>query len=402
MNIFQNLSSPVPADELEQRITVFQKRLCKAGIDLALIRQNSDLYYFTGTVQDGHLFIPSTGQPVMFVYRSYERARHESCLKNIAPLDSIKQLPSLLKERKLTFSSLGLEMDILPANLFHIYKKLFNIKGQIHDISPIIRQVRSVKSQLEISFIKKACKQVAKVVEKVPELFFAGMREIDLAASIEAEMRKLGHPGYLRIRGFNQELTMGQVLSGPEAALPSWTNTPAGGVGVCSAYGVNAGFRRVKQGDPLSVDLGGSLNGYLCDQTRLFSIGKVRPQISEFYKKICSIHDFIQALLKPDANCGEIYDKGLKKAETLGLSDYFMGFGRDKVNFIGHGVGIEIDEYPFLSRGSKMILEKGMVVAVEPKLLIPDIGLIGIEDTYLITTSGVEKLTLSPKEIRTL
>ena len=398
--MFSKSMSQVPISELEARINAFQKRLVENCIDVALIRQNSDLFYFSGTVQDAHLFIPACGDPVMFVYRSYDRAKRESSLKNVLPLDSIKALPTLLGEMGLKgFSSLGLEMDVLPANLLFLYKKVFGANCSFTDISPVVRQVRAIKSNFEILCIKDACAQIAAVVQKVPALFVSGMREIDLAAEIEKELRKAGHPGYLRVRGFNQELTMGQILSGPDAALPSWTNTPGGGAGVCPAYGINAGFRILETGDPLSVDLGGSLNGYLCDQTRLFTVGKTSQKIREYYQKICAVRDFIVELLQPGIKCGYIYEKTLKKADSLGISDYFMGVGRDKVRFIGHGLGIEIDEYPFISKGSEMILENGMAVAIEPKLLIPGLGLIGIEDTYLIDQDGCEKLTSSPEEI---
>ncbi len=393
----------VPAHELAGRIKAFQRKLLEARVDLALVRQNSDLYYFSGTVQDAHLFIPSAGDPVMFVFRSFERAKKESALEDIMPLDSMKALPSLLREKGIHgFSSLGLELDVLPVNLFHLYERLFEMNGCIQDISPLIRQTRAVKSDFEISRIKEACRQVDSVVQKVPTLFVSGMKEIDLAAAIEAELRKLGHPGYLRVRGFNQELTMGQILSGPDGAVPSWTNTPAGGTGVCPAYGMNSCFRNLQPGEPLSIDIGGSSNGYLCDQTRLFAIGEIREEIREYFGKICSVHDFIRDLLKAGVRCGDIYERAVHLAESLGLGRYFMGFGRDKVRFIGHGLGIEIDEYPFISKGSEMILEQGMVVAIEPKLLIPDRGLIGIEDTYLITGSGCERLTLSPRDIHIL
>ncbi len=391
------------AAELERRINAFQKKLFENGVDIALVRQNSDLFYFSGTVQDAHLFIPAVGDPVMFVYRSYQRAKRESMLKNVIPLDSMRALPSLLKEKGLKdFSSLGLELDVVPANLVSLYEKVFEVSGSIADISPLVRQVRAIKSEFEIACIKDACKQVDQVVQKVPDLFIPGMREIDLAAEIEKELRKAGHPGYLRVRGFNQELTMGQILSGSDGALPSWTNTPGGGAGVCPAYGINASFRILETGDPLSIDLGGSFNGYLCDQTRLFTIGKTSPRIREYYKQIRSVRDFIVELLRPGIKCGHIYEKALEKARSLNLNDYFMGFGRDKVRFVGHGLGIEIDEYPFISKGSEMVLETGMVVAVEPKLIIPDLGLIGIEDTYLIDREGCKRLTSSPEEITAL
>jgi Xaa-Pro dipeptidase len=390
--------SVVPAGEIQGRVERFQRLLREAGIELALLRQNADVYYLTGTVQDGHLFVPAEGTPLFLVWRTYERAVAESPIEKIRPLSGLSILPSLLRENGFHRPrSIGLELDVLPAALYLHYSQNIWPGITIQDVTPLIRTVRARKSQWEIDRIRDACRQVKRVIDTVPAILRPGMEELELAGEIESALRKQGHPGYLRVRGWNQEMGASQVLSGPQGAAPSWTNTPGGGQGTTPGYGQGAGFRIIQPGDPVSIDLGGSVRGYLCDQTRLFCIGGLPEPLAKAYEAVMDVHEDISKRLVPGALCSELYNRAVERMDELGFGENFMGFGVNRVAFIGHGLGVEIDEYPFLSRNNPMALETGMVVAVEPKLAFPDRGLVGIEDTYLIADHGAERLTLSPQ-----
>ena len=392
----------VPASEIENRIKKFQALLCRHGMDLALIRQNADLYYFSGTVQDAHLFIPAEGKPLMLVWRSLERAVNESPLENIAPLQGLSSLPGLLEDAGIKAQNLGLEMDVLPAFFYNYYTTRCWPGIKNFDITPLIRQVRAVKSTWEIERIRAACKQVAEAIEIVPDILKPGINELDLAAAVEARLRRSGHPGYSRMRGWNQELGYGQFLSGPEGAMPSWTNTPGGGAGITPAFGISATDRVIRRHEPVSIDLGGSVDGYLSDQTRLFCIGGLPDHLLRAFDAVSTLQAELADMLRPGQVSGAIYDYALDFMRRLEYQAHFMGTGRDSVPFVGHGLGIEIDEYPFLARGNSMELEPGMIVAIEPKLVFPGEGIIGIEDTYLVTDQGAERLTLSPQELQQL
>ena len=395
----------VPASEIFDRIRRFQGHLQEFGIELALLRQNSDLYYFTGTVQDGHLLIPARGEPLFLVWRAFERAVEEAALNKeyIEPLLGLSSLKDILQRKGLEDpETVGLELDCLPANLYLYYSGKVWPRAKFLDATHAVRITRAIKSFWEIERIRDACIQTASVTALVPGILCPDIEELEFAAHIEASMRRLGHPGYIRMRGWNQECGIGQILSGAEGALPSWTNTPGGGSGTSSAYGQGAGLRTIKPYEPVSVDLGGSLNGYLSDQTRLFCIKGLPDRLMDAYKAILEVHYGIAERLVPGAVCSSIYDWALSSTDALGYGQNFMGFGRNKVIFVGHGLGLEIDEYPFISKGNNMILSQGMVVAVEPKLIFPSDGLIGIEDTYLITEKGAERLTTSPQGLVTV
>ncbi len=391
----------VPQTEIEQRISRLQELLAGHHISLALIRQNADLYYFSGTVQDAHLFIPAQGEPLMLVWRSFPRAADESPLKRIEPLEGLSRLADMVNAAGIApDGTLGLEMDVLPAFFYNFYTNRTWPGISVVDITPLIREVRAVKSPWELEQVRAACRQVADAVEVVPKILKEGISELELAAAVEYMLRISGHPGYSRMRGWNQELGYGQFLSGPEGALPAWTNTPGGGRGVSPAFGINSTDRIIRAHEPVSIDLGGSVNGYLSDQTRLFSIGSLPAHLEKAFEATLQLQQEIAAMLKPGTVAGDIYDYALDFMSALDYQPHFMGTGRDRVPFVGHGLGIEIDEYPFLARGNRMTLKAGMVVAVEPKLVFPGEGMVGIEDTFLITEQGAERLTLSPQQLR--
>lgn len=370
------------------------------GIELAMLRQNADLFYFTGTVQDGHLFIPAQGEPVFLVWRAFERAVKESALQNIEPLTGMSGLNTALKEKGLSDAAVvGLELDCIPAGLYLYYSKNIWPGANFVDITHAVRLTRAAKSPWEVDRVREACSQVAGAVACVQEILHAGITELELSAQIETRLRLQGHPGYLRMRGWNQECAMGQVLSGADGAMPSWTNMPGGGRGTSPAYGLGAGTREIRAFEPVCIDFGGSSNGYLCDQTRLFCIDGLPARLLDAYKAVLEVHHGIKELLVPGAICSSIYDWATNRMKALGYAQNFMGFGRNQVIFVGHGIGVEVDEYPFLSRRNPMSLTEGMVIAVEPKLIFPSEGIIGIEDTYLITQKGAERLTTSPQEL---
>jgi len=390
----------VPPEEIRRRTAAFQEILRKKGIDLALVRQNADLYYLTGTVQDGHLLVPARGEPAFLVWRVPDRAALESPLSRQYELSSLRDLPSMLQDLGLADSArIGLEMDVLPASLYLYYSQRTWPGAEFFDISPLLRHVRRLKSPWELSCIKEACRQVRQAVSMVPEFLKPGITELELSAAVEGELRKRGHCGLLRMRIWNQEIAMGQVLSGPNAAVPSWTNTPLGGKGPHPAFGMGASSRPIQKGEAVSIDIGGWANGYCCDQTRLFSLGQPPELINTSYTVAKNILRILEERMVPGISCEEAYQAGIDYADSKGLLENFMGYRESKVRFIGHGLGIELDEFPFVARGNKMILETGMIIALEPKFVFPGIGAAGIENTYRVGKDGLERLTSSPEEI---
>ncbi len=391
----------IPANEIANRIAALQALLRESGVDAAVIRQNADLFYLTGTVQDSHLIVPSSGNPIFVVRRSLARAEAES------PLRPIIQMKNLADVREATFAvcgtsepkTIGLELDVIPANAFFTYDKKIFPKQQIVDISGFIRQARMIKSSWEIQIMRDAAAISKLVAESVPHLLTPGMTELELCAELEAVSRKAGNSGMVRMRTFNLEMVFGHILSGPNAAVPSYTDAPTGGPGISPAFGQGAGDRKITAGDIVSVDTMIIWNGYANDQTRNFCIGQPPPRLASAYEFVQSVHARFRNLARPGAVTGELYEDVWRWAREAGWAAWFMGCSDPRVTFVAHGIGLEIDEFPFIAQGQKLELQQGMVFAFEPKVVIPDEGIAGLENTYLVTSDGIESLNTTTEEL---
>ena len=391
----------VPASEIANRIVALQELLKNNGVDAAIIRQNADLFYFTGTVQDSHLIVPSSGNPVLLVRRSMARAEAETSLRPIVPMKNLAELHQVTLEACGTNEPkiIGFELDVLPANTFFIYDEKIFPKQQIVDISRAVRQVRMMKSDWEIRMMRDAAAISKQVAEAVPRILTPGISELELMAELEGVARKAGSPGMIRIRAFNLEMVFGHVLSGPNAAVPSYTDAPTGGPGLSPAFGQGAGYRKVMAGEIVSVDTMITWNGYANDQTRNFCIGSPPPRLARAYEFVQSVHARFRNLARPGAVTGELYETAWRWAREAGWAKWFMGCSDPRITFVAHGLGIEVDEFPFIAEGQKLPIQRGMVFAFEPKVIIPDEGVAGLENTYLVTSDGIESLNTATEEL---
>ncbi|GFO69063.1 peptidase M24 [Geomonas limicola] len=389
-----------PKNELEYRYRRLQLEMTKAGLDAVIILQNADLFYFTGTTQTGNLYVPASGVPLYLVKRSFLRARMESALAELIPFTSPNELPGIVAGYgHQAPSRIGLELDVLPVNLYEKYRSLYP-NARFVDASPLIRRVRAVKSHYEIHILQDAALQADKVYRRSTEVIREGVSEVELAAELERVARLEGHQGYLRMRAFNGEVAWNHVLAGPDAAAPAFSNTPLGGMGLTPAFGQGAGFNRVGRGEPVIVDFASYLDGYLVDQARVFAVGELSDRMRQGYDDMLRLQELMIARAGEGATWSEIYEAGCLEACRLGYAENFMGMAECQVPFIGHGVGIEIDEYPFIARGfAQERLEVGMVFALEPKLVFPGEGAVGIEDTFYLSEQGIKRLTFSSQDL---
>jgi Xaa-Pro dipeptidase len=389
----------VPRTEIESRIGRFQAALKPAGIDLAVIVQNADLFYLTGTLQQGQLLVPAEGDPVLLVRKDPERARQESAVEDIRAVGSLRELPPVVAElRAGSGAIIGMELDVIPVNLFRRYEGLLP-GGNFRDCSPIIRQLRSVKSAYELGLVAEAAQIVDRGFRAAVDVLRPGMTEIELSAACEAAMRKAGNSN-VRIRGFNEEWPFGNVGSGPDAGLAGYTGNPLAGAGVSPAVGQGSGWRRIGPGEPVVVDLVAFAGGYLADQTRVISIGPLPADLAEAHRLCLGAQDVVQQAARTGSACGDVYKQAndwmTEQLVRAGLTAYFMGAPNNQAPYVGHGLGLELDEAPVLARGFKTLLEKDQVVACEPKLVFPGRGVVGVENTWRVTYRGLEKLTVSP------
>jgi len=382
-----------PKEELNRRIRALQRRMESGEIDGALIVQNADLFYFTGTVPQGHLFVPSSGEPILLVRRIAERIRSESELDNIIPIGGMRELPGMLADLgHPRLKIIGMELDVLPFNIYLRYLDVMK-PAEIVDIWPSIQAVRAVKSDYEIGLMKEVASLSDFMVTTCRNNLKEGLTDIELAAMIEAAARTRGHQGFVRTRGFNQEVYWGHLMSGPDAAALNFVESTTGGYGLSNAFPHGAGWRAIKRREPVIFDLLASMYGYCVDQTRTLSIGPLPNKFDDAYKVSSEIHYKLGSMIQPGTSVGELFSEAQRMAESHHLGEYFLGYGNRRLGFCGHGIGVELDEYPVIAKGGKVLLASGMVIAIEPKFNFPGEGVVGVEDTFVVTDKGSQRLT---------
>lgn len=387
-----------PKSEIDARIRALQQSLAEQGMDGALIVHHTNLFYLTGTSQSAHLFVPREGEPLLMVRKSYERARRESPLAQVLDVKSLKKIPDILAERGLGAKILGMELDVIPYNTWTMYNKVF-ADSQLVDVGDPIRRIRTIKSDYEIGLLQGACAVLDQVFAETPSMIREGMTEVELASLFEAAMRRRGYGGCSKMRAFNQDFFLGNVTTGSSGAEPSYFDGPVGGCGVTPANNPHgAGWKLIGRNEVIYIDYTCLINGYTADGARMFVIGDVSEQLKAAHRAALAIEEALAAMLRPGVICEEVYLKSEELAAQMGLQDHFMGIGVDRVRFIGHGVGLELDEFPIFAKGVKTALAPGMTFALEPKFVFAE-GAIGIENTYALTVDGARRLTHASPDI---
>lgn len=387
------IPSPALTEELTLRWNKLQQLMHESHADGLLICDNVNLFYVSGHIFRGYCYLPATGLPIFFVRRPLGWEGPQ-----IVYIRKPEDIGNYFTQHGIPFpENLLLESDSISYSDYKRYEAIFTPK-EISNGTTVLRRCRSIKTPYEIELMRQSGKLHAKAYAAIPALYRPGMTDLDFSIELEHECRKLGSLGIFRIFGQSMEIFMGSVLAGDNADTPSPYDFAMGGAGQDVSLPVGSNGTVLTRGMSLMVDMGGNFTGYMTDMTRTFAIGQVQELARKAHETSIAIHQAIAATARPGVAAKELYEMAAEMAQQAGLADYFMGH-RQKAGFIGHGVGIEINESPVLAPRSRDILAEGMVFALEPKFVIPGTGALGIENTYAVTADGVEKLTICPEEL---
>ena len=382
----------VPLSELTGRLNRFRARMDKTrpGWELAAITGKIPLYYFTGTMPDGLLLIPQDSDAVFWVRQSYERALDESFFPDLRKMRSYRDVAAGMGNIPL---EVYLETDLMPIAQFRRMQKHLPFTG-VKSVDAEVSAVRAKKSPYELKLMEHAGKIHRHVLEDcVPGMLEEGIDEVTFGCDLYSLMVKEGHQGIIRFGMFN-EMLLGQIGFGTSSICPICVDTPGGVSGMHpSVPQMGCRERKLRKGDLVVIDIGCGYNGYQTDKTLSYMFGRPIPDaaIQEHFRCV-EIQDTMAAMLKPGAIPSEIYRSIMAGLEPAFLTN-FMGFGDRRVKFLGHGIGLWIDEMPVIAEGFDEPLEEGMVFALEPKKGIKDVGLVGIENTFVVTPQGGRPLT---------
>lgn len=383
----------IPAEEASARVIKIQRLLTAQGIEAMLIGDNANKFYLSGRVYNGYAYVSAQSGIIHFVRRPVGL---ES--ENIAYIHKPENIIEILVSKGLpTPQSLALELDTTPYSAVQRIAKIFP-NATIVNGSAIMRQVRSVKTVYEIEALKQSGVKHAKAYSVIPQLYKQGMTDLELQVEIERVSRLEGCLGEFRISGDSMEIYMGNVICGDNADAPSPYDFAMGGAGIHPSLPVGCNGTEIKSGMAIMVDVNGNYTGYMTDMTRVFSCGNLDElslKAHECSRRICRE---LSAMGKPGVEAKALYNRAIEIVTEEGLTELFMGH-RQKAGFIGHGVGIEVNELPVIAPRSRDILTEGNVIALEPKFVIPGIGAVGVENTYIVTPLGMECITHAPEDI---
>ena len=389
----------VPATEIYNRIARIQTELQQNQFGGLLIVQRVDLLYFSGTAQNGFLYIPAEGEPLLLVKRYLPRAKEESPIRKIIEIKSVKEVPLRLIDIYGDLPHLlGFELDVIPVNEFRFYCQLFSKQNCI-DASSLIHKVRMIKSKWDIEQMEEAAELSFRTFEYIRENIRPGYSEMEFAGMFETFARKFGHGAKLRSRNYQNESYPWHVLSGKSGGMVGVLDSPFSGEGTSLAFPSGGGNKKLAINEPILIDLGTVLNGYHFDETRMFAIKTMPKKAYDAGMASIEIHNEVLDKIKPGVSLEELFNISVAKAESLGYSEFYLGPPGYKVTFIGHGIGLELVEEPIIASKKKDLLEPGMMFALEPKLTFENEFAAGIESVFLVTETGHRLISRVPVQI---
>jgi len=380
-------------NELELKWRRIQQAMRQEEADGCLLTMNMNLYYVSGQVFNGYFYLPAEGRPYWFVKRLTIPETNQ-----VHVIRKPEQIPDFFRDLNLAMPrKLLLEADELSYNEYIRLQHVFRAEAT-GNASALIRHIRMIKTPWEIEQMRISARKHEAVYREIPACYRPGMRDIELQIEIEKRMRVHGSLGYFRAFGSNMDIFMGSLLAGENAGEPSPFDFALGGTGMHASGPLGANGTLLREGTTVMADMSGNYTAYQTDMTRVFSIGKLPDRAYRVHRVALEIQARMERTAKPGVPCAELYRDALAMAGQEGLKDCFMGTHL-QAKFVGHGVGLEINELPVLTTRSKDILQPGMTFAFEPKFVLAGIGAVGIENTFLVTDSGVEKMTLLDENI---
>ena len=388
-----HMAQKTPAPELRDRMERFRLRMDREdpAWDLAVIFGRTNQFYFTGTMQDGVLLIPRDDEAVLWVRRSIERALDESFFPEIRPMRSFRDAAAGMGACPPT---VHVDAEAVPLAHLERFRKHFPFVGT-RSLDEQVADIRSVKSAYEISLLERSGRIHRHVLEdRVPGMLREGMSEAGLGGEVFSLLVREGHHGISRFGRFGTEMILGQIGFGESTLYPTSFDGPGGCPGAAPGAPVLGSHRRtLAAGDLVFVDCACGVQGYHTDKTMTYMFGRSIPdEAIEAHHQCVEVQDETAALLRPGVSPSEVYETIIAGLEPEFLEN-FMGFGDRRVLFLGHGVGLQVDEMPVIARGFDEPLEEGMVIALEPKKGVEGVGMVGTENTFVVTRGGGRSIT---------
>ena len=380
----------LPAEDLNDKLARLFGKMDDESVDTLVVSSLANKLYLTGRVFVGYIVLTRTDRKM----RSFVRRPNNMTGPGVTMIRKVEEIPALLD---VEVGTLALENDNSTyANVIRI-AKAFGADRFVNADS-LLSAVRAVKTPYEIGQIEENSRLLSYVYSRIPKLYRPGMSDVELQIEIERLTRLEGGTGMFRVGGEDMELNNGSVLVGANADSPSPYDFAMGGRGCLPSLPVGADGTIIRPGNSVMVDTNGTFNAYMTDMTRTFVLGDISERAVRAHRLSVDILRRLEKAAVPGTQARDLYQMAVDMVAEARQTDYFMGH-RAKAGFIGHGVGIVINELPVIAPRSRDVLAEGNVIALEPKFVIPETGAVGVENTYVVTAAGLRRLTDASEEL---
>lgn len=384
--------------EILLRVQKVQEQMEIDRVDGILVAYNANIFYLTGRFFRGYIYVPAQGRPTYFVVRPTDYNFDGS---NEVYLRKPELISTYMEEHAIALpKKLGLECSELTYGEIKRLQAIFPASEMV-DASPLLRRARMQKTPYEIRQMEVDGLHQCAVYRRIPHIYKEDMTDVEFQIELERILRLEGCLGRSRMSGRLMEINLGSVLYGENADVPTPYEFALGGAGTDPSLPVGADGSIMHAGHTVMVDMNGGFNGYQSDMTRVWRIGDIPEMAYKAHECSRRILRRMEEIGRPGFPVADLYHEAIKIVESDKLSDYFMGH-RQKAGFLGHGVGIELNEQPAITARTKATLLDSMTVALEPKFVIPQVGAVGVENTYVVTANGLKNITPFPEEIQEL
>jgi Xaa-Pro aminopeptidase len=352
------------------RLQTVQYALAERKLDALAVAGLPNIRYLSGFTGENAILLVTPARSILFTDPRFEiqAAQESCCAARIAKGPLVIDVAAAVKRMKLR--RVGFEPARMTVQSLKGLGDRLPMGASMVEVDGWIEQLRMVKSPAEIARIRRSVETNSQAFEQAVRRVKPGMTEADLAAELEYRMRRLGaeRPSFETI-----------VAAGRRSALPHARPTSA----------------RLRNGQLVVVDMGATRDGYCSDMTRMLFLGEPRPKVIRTYRAV------LEAQL---AGIDAVRDGAPTRKVDAAARNVLKRYGLDRafVHSTGHGLGLEIHEPPRIGKKDKARLRQGMAVTIEPGVYLEGFGGIRIEDTVVVTASGCEILTPTPKDLRVL
>ena len=374
-------------------------------MDAALLLHHRDILYSAGTARPAALLVspcsgpvPSEPRAVLFVRRGLEYARCEATVARVEPMGGLSGVARVFAELGLAGGVLGTELDLVAVNLYHRLLEVFPT-WSLADASPLVLAQRLVKDEAEVSVTRRAAAVADAGHLDVPHFVAPGVSELALAAGVEVAMRRAGHEGFQPLRHPEARGAGILVMSGEHLTVRGGHGLVVTGAGQSPGMPYGPSERVFEAGDLVVVDIGATCDGYTADEARTFVVGQAAQAQRALFSVARATEDAVFEALRPGAPVADLYSVA-EAVVAQGAPPHFAPGSLVLPGFVGHGVGLEIDEPPVLWPHDETRLAEGMLLAIEVEVSAPDQGImVKLEDTVAVRRDGCEVLTASPRQL---